>query len=351
MNKSNFDKNNQRDESQTEEIKGKVEYGIFSGPGMVNKLVPFIEVDGYAITEGDIVLGTVEELRNPDPKVLEQNEEERVRDGDTGERGLVIAGSQFRWPNKTMPYEIDPNLPNQSRVQQAMEHITSKTGFTFVKRTNQADYVRFRWHPSSANSQLGKRGGEQIINLADWAAVGNTIHEMLHAMGVYHEQGRSDRDDYIRIHWTNLEDGWASQYAQPVGALSIATYDYCSIMHYSQTGGAKPGLNAFTVLKPTSCTVGQRQVMSEKDISTVKSIYPQQTTQFPTIRRGSTDPSVKILQQCLVKLGYSIGSAGIDGIFGSATDAAVRQFQRDRGLVVDGIVGPLTWGKINEACP
>lgn len=69
------------------------------------------------------------------------------------------------------------------------------------------------------------------------------------------------------------------------------------------------------------------------------------------IRRGARGSQVKLLQQCLVNLGYSIGSAGIDGIFGPATDAAVRQFQRDKELVVDGIVGPMTWGAINLACP
>jgi hypothetical protein len=277
MSESNFEDKNGKDESQTETISSNIEYGIFSGPGITNELVPFREVDGYAVAEGDIILGTVEELRNPDPKVLETNEEERVRDAgnDTaGERGLVIVGSQYRWPNKTMPYEINSNLPNQSRVQQAMQHITTKTGFQFVKRTNQADYVHFQWHASSANSMLGKRGGKQIINLADWATVGNTAHEILHAMGVYHEQGRQDRDYNIRIHWTNLADGWASQYAKPVSALSIGTYDYCSIMHYGPTGGAKPGLKAFTVLRQTSCTVGQRQNMSEKDIQTIKRIYP-----------------------------------------------------------------------------
>jgi len=267
---------NEVDESQTESISTPVEFGIFSGPGIVNELVPFREVDGLAVTEGDIILGTIEELRNPDPKVLEQNEDQRVRrtsEIDTTE-GLIIQGSQYRWPNKTMPYEIDPNLPNQSRVQQAMEHITSKTGFKFVRRTNQNDYVRFQWHASSANSQLGKRGRKQIINLADWARVGNTIHEILHAMGVYHEAGRPDRDNYIRIHWTNLADGWASQYAKPVGALPVATYDYCSIMHYSPTGGAKPGLQAFTVLRQASCNIGQRQGLSAKDIETIKTMYP-----------------------------------------------------------------------------
>lgn len=73
--------------------------------------------------------------------------------------------------------------------------------------------------------------------------------------------------------------------------------------------------------------------------------------QVQTIRRGSRGSEVILLQECLVNLGYSIGSAGVDGIFGPATDAAVRQFQNDKRLVVDGIVGPMTWGAISSACP
>ena len=69
-----------------------------------------------------------------------------------------------------------------------------------------------------------------------------------------------------------------------------------------------------------------------------------------TIKIGSRGPIVISLQQCLFKLGYNLGAAGVDGIFGQKTNDAVRQFQRDNGLVVDGIVGPLTWNKINMAC-
>jgi peptidoglycan hydrolase-like protein with peptidoglycan-binding domain len=36
----------------------------------------------------------------------------------------------------------------------------------------------------------------------------------------------------------------------------------------------------------------------------------------------------------------------VDGIFGRLTEAAVKAFQKSRGLVVDGIVGPLTWSKL-----
>ena len=63
---------------------------------------------------------------------------------------------------------------------------------------------------------------------------------------------------------------------------------------------------------------------------------------WPTLRRGSKGESVKECQTLLEKAGYSVGPCGIDGDFGRATLAAVKAFQSDHGLVVDGIVGPKT---------
>ena len=263
-----------RDESQTKTITSPVEYGIYSGPGLVNKLVPFREVDGLAIAEGDIVLGTVKELRKPSPNKLVQDEKNKRAEKKSEKKGIVIVGNQFRWLHNTMPYVISQDLTMPDRVLKATEHITLKTGFKFVKRTNQSDYVHFQWHASSSSSALGKRGRKQVINLADWATVGTTIHEIMHAMGCFHEQSRHDRDEFIQVHWTNLADGWASQYAQPINGTDVGRYDYCSIMHYSQFGGARPGLKAFSILKNTACNIGQRIAMSRRDILTIKRIYP-----------------------------------------------------------------------------
>ena len=58
------------------------------------------------------------------------------------------------------------------------------------------------------------------------------------------------------------------------------------------------------------------------------------------LRRGSTGGAVKIYQVALNGVGYPLVG---DGIFGAATDSATRRFQSDRGLSVDGIVGPRTW--------
>jgi hypothetical protein len=61
---------------------------------------------------------------------------------------------------------------------------------------------------------------------------------------------------------------------------------------------------------------------------------------LPTI----TGEDVRMVQSRLTDLGYDPGP--IDGIFGPRTDAAVRAYQRDNGLTIDGIVGPITWGSL-----
>ena len=65
---------------------------------------------------------------------------------------------------------------------------------------------------------------------------------------------------------------------------------------------------------------------------------------FPTLKRGSKGDKVKYLQYKLLSKFYNPGD--IDGAFGAKVDNAVRQFQKDNGLVVDGIVGKDTWTKL-----
>ena len=77
--------------------------------------------------------------------------------------------------------------------------------------------------------------------------------------------------------------------------------------------------------------------------------FPDQSVWRPTIRRGSKGEDVKYVQTILYKLGYNLGSYGIDGDFGRATEAAVKEFQRDHGLNADGVVGPLTYEALEKA--
>ena len=65
------------------------------------------------------------------------------------------------------------------------------------------------------------------------------------------------------------------------------------------------------------------------------------------LQKGASGAQVKSLQALLIKkFGISCGVYGMDGDFGSATDSAVRKFQKAKGLSVDGIVGKDTWNAL-----
>lgn len=70
-------------------------------------------------------------------------------------------------------------------------------------------------------------------------------------------------------------------------------------------------------------------------------------TQAATLKVGSTGAEIRLLQSKLLALNYDLGP--VDGIYGTKTKTAVQKFQRDKNLLVDGIVGPQTQKALKNA--
>jgi len=71
---------------------------------------------------------------------------------------------------------------------------------------------------------------------------------------------------------------------------------------------------------------------------------PMLAVTMPTLRLGSKGSAVRTLQSRLTTLHYDVG--GVDGIFGNNTLHAVYAFQKVQRISVDGVVGPVTWGRL-----
>lgn len=80
--------------------------------------------------------------------------------------------------------------------------------FPYYKATVVMLSVSFR-----CSSYVGRIGGRQTISVgnADGSIIcrhGNIVHEIAHSVGFFHEHSRPDRDDYVNVHWGNVESGW-----------------------------------------------------------------------------------------------------------------------------------------------
>ena len=267
--------------------RGTVQTALIRGNSFAAKAVQYVDMDGLAIFEGDIVLGTAEEMGAMSEMLR--------RDMASGVASAVlITGAQFRWPNCRVPFTIDPALPNQARVTDAIAHWQANTGFRFIARTNEVDFVTFRLG-SGCSSSVGRRGGQQFVNLAPGCSTGSTIHEIGHVIGLWHEQSREDRDVFVRINWAKITPGTEHNFNQHItDGDDVGAYDFGSIMHYPRNAFSIDGTDTITPIGvvPPGITIGQRTGLSPGDIAAANTLCPPKST-----KEGPKDPIKEIRKE------------------------------------------------------
>lgn len=238
-----------------------VQHGFITQPrrniGILNHNAKYTVVKDLdsevSLFEGDIVLGTPEEVR------------QAVNDG----RSIGIKGEHFRWPEGIVPFVVNDSLA--PRVQAAIQHWMERTPFQFVPRVDQNDFISFE-RREGCWSRVGRQGGKQVISLGSGCGIGAAIHEIGHALGLYHEQSRSDRDDFIEVMMENVDPDFAHNFDKHIqDANDLGTYDHGSIMHYPATAFSVNGLP--TIRVKGGQPIGQRNGLSAGDVAAIKMMY------------------------------------------------------------------------------
>lgn len=154
------------------------------------------------------------------------------------------------------------------------------------------------------------RGGRQQLNLTPnqievgCFRLGTIIHEFLHALGFFHMQSASERDEYVQIVWENIIESTVGNFLKyndtyitnfGVGKFSLENlkkfllnifshveYDYGSVMHYPATAFTINGSATIVPLRPLGENImGQRVRISDKDILRLNRMYCAKPTRPP----------------------------------------------------------------------
>ncbi|GIY78916.1 zinc metalloproteinase nas-13 [Caerostris extrusa] len=190
----------------------------------------------------------------------------------------VIPQPHLRWSGKRVPYIIDPAIAGYTNlILQAMNDYHTKTCVQFVPRTFETNYIRI-FPGQGCYSNVGMIGGQQPVSLGQGCMFkGTIVHELGHAIGFFHEQNRSDRDQYLTIYWQNIQAGMDTQFflLKPHENLLLDTFDYNSIMLYGNTAFSKDGRSLTMVAKngATLYETYDKPGLSNSDIIRVKKMY------------------------------------------------------------------------------
>lgn len=173
---------------------------------------------------------------------------------------------RFRFSSELQSWQI-------YSIKKAIAYMESVTNVRFFDATNEPTvdptygfpypYVEFT--PSNVNnSYVGRQGGKQVLNLYNYDQ-GTIVHEICHALGMFHEQCRANRDNYIRVHYKNIDPQHRHNFnKEKRNYYMIGHFDFNSIMIYDSYAFSNNGKPTMTKIDGSTFP-GHFQILSEED--------------------------------------------------------------------------------------
>jgi hypothetical protein len=213
----------------------------------IDEMTAEVDEAGRLMVDGDIVLGTIDRAQMADPDAL------------TPFLALV-RDTSARWPSGRVPYvfsgfnsAVAEDRATMDRIEAAMDHIAQRTPVRFaVRAAADDDYIKFVKSTDSgvSSSGVGKKGNAQEVAIWKTHSRGVIAHELLHALGSWHEQSRSDRDSHLTVNLACVESGREHNFNRQSDSLNPESYDFASIMHYDSNSFCKENAAGNCICNP-----------------------------------------------------------------------------------------------------
>ncbi|XP_023186971.1 meprin A subunit beta-like isoform X2 [Xiphophorus maculatus] len=201
-----------------------------------------------------------------------------IREPSNAQKSSILPGDKL-WTSP-VPYVLDKGLDLKARgvILRAFDQFRVKSCIDFKPRDSEVYYLNIQkldgcW---SYVGRIFSNGQDLSIGQnCDFVAI--VEHEILHALGFYHEQSRYDRDNHVQIEYSNIIAGKEHSFRK-VGNQDSTThgrpYDYLSVMHYHKNAFSNGnGPTIITINQTFQDMIGQRVEMSSSDVQELNLLY------------------------------------------------------------------------------
>uniref|UniRef100_A0A3B3CDF0 Metalloendopeptidase n=1 Tax=Oryzias melastigma TaxID=30732 RepID=A0A3B3CDF0_ORYME len=163
-------------------------------------------------------------------------------------------------------------------ILRALDQFRLKSCIDFKPRDAEVYYISIE-KLGGCFSYVGRRvkNGQVLSIGTDCDSIAVVEHEILHALGFYHEQSRYDRDDFVTIVWDNIISGKEHNFdkvGSDVSTTHGTPYDYMSVMHYNKDAFNNGNGSTIITKDPKfQNVIGQRLEMSYYDVQELNRLY------------------------------------------------------------------------------
>uniref|UniRef100_A0A3Q2PQN0 Metalloendopeptidase n=1 Tax=Fundulus heteroclitus TaxID=8078 RepID=A0A3Q2PQN0_FUNHE len=194
------------------------------------------------------------------------------------QRSSILPGNNL-WTSP-VSYILDSGLDLNAKgvIMRAFDQFRVKSCIDFKPRDSEDYYLKIQ-KLDGCWSYVGRvfANGQDLSIGARCDTLATVEHEILHALGFYHEQSRFDRDDYVQIVYANIMTGTEHNFRKVASNASTVhgtPYDYMSVMHYGKDAFTNGNGSTIITIDPKfQDVIGQRLEMSPYDAKELNLLY------------------------------------------------------------------------------